>query len=42
MLYKFIFSKHFTNLEFKHFRLENDFEYSPFSQLVSFKSCQAL
>ena len=30
MLYKSIFLKHFTNLYFKYFVLENDFEYSPF------------
>ena len=30
MLYKYIFSKHFTNLNLNTFVLENDFEYSPF------------
>ena len=30
MLYKSIFSKHFTNLNLNTFVLENDFEYSPF------------
>ena len=30
MIYKSIFSKHFTNLNLNTFVLENDFEYSPF------------
>ena len=30
MLYKSIFSKHFTNLNLNTFVLQNDFEYSPF------------
>ena len=30
MLYKSIFSKHFTNCNLNTFVLENDFEYSPF------------
>ena len=30
MLYKSIFSKHFTNLNVNTFVLKNDFEYSPF------------
>ena len=30
MLYKSIFSKHFTNLNLNTFVLENDFEYSHF------------
>ena len=30
MLYKSIFSKHFTNLNLNTFFLENDFEYSSF------------
>ena len=30
MLYKSIFSKHFTNLKLSTFVLENDFEYSHF------------
>ena len=30
MLYKFIFQSTLQNLYFKHFVLENDFEYSPF------------
>ena len=40
MLYKFMFSKHFCNLN--TFVLEKDFEYSHFSRLISFKSCQPL
>ena len=40
MLYKFIFSKALYKLvKFNTFVLEKDFEYSPFSRLISFKSC---
>ena len=39
MLYKFIFSKHFTTCNLNTFVLEKDFEYSPFSRLIYLNSC---
>ena len=42
MLYKFIFQNNLQTCNLNTFVLEKDFEYSPFSRLVSFKYCQAL
>ena len=42
MLYKSIFQSTLQTCNLNTFVLENDFEYSPFSRLISFKSCQAL
>ena len=42
MLYKFIFQSNLQTCNLNTFVLENDFEYLPFSRLISFKSCQAL
>ena len=42
MLYKFIFQSTLQTCNLNIFVLEKDFEYSPFSRLISLKSCQAL
>ena len=42
MFFKSIFQSTLQTCNLNTFVLENDFEYSPFSQLISFKSCQAL
>ena len=42
MLYKSIFQSTLQTCNLNTFVLENDFEYSPFSRLISFKSCQTL
>ena len=42
MLYKFIFQSTLQTCNLNTFVLEKDFEYSHFSLLISFKSCQAL
>ena len=38
----YIFKTLYKLVKFNTFVLEKDFEYSPFSRLISFKSCQAL
>ena len=42
MLINLYFQSTLQTCNLNTFVLENDFEYSPFSRLISFKSCQAL